>query len=186
VDDEITCTPSPWQLEALKGLHALPSEEDDDDDESDFHQQSFSLACELVENALSNYVKSSFSQAASLHHSDASRNLHLCQVPCRLLGGFPLSALRHLCINDQQLFGDASLFALLALLGPQLEHLELEHTGVTPRGVRAIGAVCNRLRVLNLGRLALDAHGIQAVARGCGRTLKELVAFFATDLGQVC
>ena len=100
------------------------------------------------------------------------------------VSAWPFAALRRLCLNDQVLFSDESLFSLLLLVGVQLEHLELENTGVTKRGIMAIGTCCRNLVGLNIVRLEFDDTALCAVANGCP-LLEELAACFAFDVTAV-
>ncbi len=167
-DDAWSLIPTEMQIANLCALHGEMWEAD-----SEF-RDGFENALEIVQ------------RARRWQRSEETRGAApLLRVPSVFLGGFPWSHLQHLCMNDQQLFGDASLLGILALIGPQLRHLELEHTDVGELGICAIGTACSQIRVLNLGRLEISEKAIAAIAIGCGSTLRDFVAFFAFNIGSV-
>jgi hypothetical protein len=168
-DDRWSTIPTEIQIANLCALHSEMWDAD-----SEF-RDGFENALEIIQRARRWQCKSESYGAAPL-----------LRVPSVFLGGFPWSQLHHLCVNDQQLFGDASLLGILALIGPQLRHLELEHTEVGELGICAIGAACSQIRVLNLGRLEISERAVAAIALGCGSTLRDFVAFFAFNIGSVC
>jgi hypothetical protein len=167
-DQVVTLMVTLSQLSILEQLH---DEFTDIDDEIELHPM-FSMSADIVRDVHQRFVDCLQLQT------------EYTVVPSVLLNSFPWARLVHLCLNDQQLFGDSAMLALLALIGPQLVHLELENTNVGEHGIVGIGKVCSQLRVLNLGRLDISELAMQAVVIGCGSTLQDLVAFFASNFSS--